>query len=191
MLDLRTQAQAQYFEAMAALMGSGVALARALDTLAAAAPSAELRAESARLAAELQGGCTLSQAMANAPLVFGPRAVAFVRAGEVGGVLDATSAALARALRATDGQADESWFLHLFGVLLEAGVPYSLALSSAASVLDEPRRQACGGAPGELARALRQAGGFTPLTVEFIAVGEELGQLATLCLRAAELLGKG
>ncbi|MBI5835373.1 MAG: type II secretion system F family protein [Armatimonadetes bacterium] len=192
MLDTRTSAQAHYFDTLSALLGSGVPLLRTLNMLAAIAPSAELQAESRRLAAAVSGGQPLSAAMAEAPLVFGPRAVAFVRAGEVGGVLDRTTAALARALRATDGQATESWFAYLLGVLLQARVPYEQALASAAEVLDEPRRAACRGAEaGGLARSLRQSGGFAPLTVEFIAVGEELGQLEPLCLRAAELLGNG
>jgi type II secretory pathway component PulF len=85
-----------YTRKFAALTGAGVSLRRCLEMLQATTDDPALAAANGELREEVEREeATLSGAMAEHPEVFSPLYVAFVRAGEVGGVLDETLSDLA------------------------------------------------------------------------------------------------
>lgn len=84
-----------YTRKFAALIGAGVSLARTLELLQQTTDDPAVAAAAATLSQKVQAGQTLSATMAALPEVFSPFYIAFVRAGEVGGVLDDTLAELA------------------------------------------------------------------------------------------------
>ncbi len=73
----------------ASLMRSGVPILRALSILSEQTPSPALRKLLAQLADQVRQGETLSDSLAKSPHVFSPLYRNLVRAGEIGGVLDA------------------------------------------------------------------------------------------------------
>jgi type IV pilus assembly protein PilC len=74
----------------ATMIGAGVPLVRCLDVLEQQTSSASLKIIIRDIEHEIEGGATLSRAMAKYPRAFSNLAVGLVRAGEVGGVLDET-----------------------------------------------------------------------------------------------------
>jgi type IV pilus assembly protein PilC len=74
----------------ATMINAGVSLVRCLDVLQAQTSSAKLKEIIRDIELEVQGGATLSRAMAKYPKVFTNLSTGLVRAGEVGGVLDET-----------------------------------------------------------------------------------------------------
>lgn len=74
----------------ATMINAGVSLVRCLDVLEQQTSSARLKEILREIQIEIQGGATLSRAMAQYPRVFSNLAVGLIRAGEVGGVLDET-----------------------------------------------------------------------------------------------------
>jgi len=74
----------------ATMINAGVSLVRCLDVLEMQSSSPKLKEIIRDIENEVQGGATLSRAMAKFPKVFSNLTVGLVRAGEVGGVLDET-----------------------------------------------------------------------------------------------------
>ncbi|MCE5216819.1 type II secretion system F family protein [bacterium] len=74
----------------ATMINAGVSLVRCLDVLEQQTDSAALKEIIRDIEVEVEGGATMSRAMAKHPRVFTNLAVGLVRAGEVGGVLDET-----------------------------------------------------------------------------------------------------
>jgi len=88
-------------------------------------------------------------------------------------------------------------FARTFGTLLANGVPILTALGIAGeTVEDEHLRAAINGvAPkvksgGRLAEALQKAGGFEPLAINLVRVGEETGSLDRMVLELATILDR-
>lgn len=79
----------------ATMINAGVSLVRCLDVLEQQTTSVKLKEIIRDIESEIQGGATLSRAMAKFPKVFTNLTVGLVRAGEVGGVLDETLERLA------------------------------------------------------------------------------------------------
>jgi type II secretory pathway component PulF len=154
-----------YLRSMSLLLGSGVPIIQTLRTLRDVSEEPALRQATDEMAEEILAGPTLSGAMERHPEVFDRLTVAFFRAGEIGGILDETPAALGRlieermALRqrlrlhalvaepslphSTVDEALAQWeqavrpalFCELLAMLLSAGVPRLIALEECASVL--------------------------------------------------------
>ncbi len=74
----------------ATMIGAGVPMIRCLDVLEQQTTNPRLKAVIRDIEAEIEGGASLTAAMAKHPRVFSNLAVGLVRAGEVGGVLDET-----------------------------------------------------------------------------------------------------
>lgn len=74
----------------ATMINAGVSLVRCLDVLEQQSSSPRLKEIIRDIEMEVQGGATLSRAMAKFPRVFSNLSTGLVRAGEVGGVLDET-----------------------------------------------------------------------------------------------------
>jgi type II secretory pathway component PulF len=84
-----------YTRKFSALIDAGVSLMRCFEMLQQTTDDPALSAANARLSEKVGAGATLSAAMKDLPEVFPPFYAAFVRAGEVGGVLDVMMADLA------------------------------------------------------------------------------------------------
>lgn len=81
--------QVVYFtRQLATLIGAGLPLVKSLYTLYEQLEPGRLRETVGKVAAEVEGGTTFSEAMARYPGVFPPLFISMVRAGEVGGLLD-------------------------------------------------------------------------------------------------------
>ena len=74
----------------ATMINAGVSLVRCLDVLEQQSSSVRLKEIIRDIETEVEGGATLSRALAKFPATFSNLAVGLVRAGEVGGVLDET-----------------------------------------------------------------------------------------------------
>jgi type IV pilus assembly protein PilC len=77
-----------FMRTMATLIASGMSLQRALDVAIEQCGDHRLRESLCAVASDVEAGVTLSEAMARRPLDFSEIAVAMIRAGELGGVLD-------------------------------------------------------------------------------------------------------
>lgn len=79
-----------YLRQFSLMIGAGVSLLRSLHVLQQGLTFAPLAEANAHLMREIEGGSTLSGAMASRPQLFTPFLLGLVRAGEVGGVLEVT-----------------------------------------------------------------------------------------------------
>ena len=96
-----------FTQELATLVEAGLPLDRALAILGELTPSARLRAVSGALLAAVRGGTSLGDALAqHSPRVFSRLYVNMVRAGEKGGVLDATLKRLAEYLEESQALRD-------------------------------------------------------------------------------------
>ncbi len=86
---------AQFCRQFATMINAGVSLVRCLSVLQEQTSNPSLKAIINDIRLEVEGGNTLSGAMAKYPRTFSNLAVGLVRAGEVGGVLDETLLRLA------------------------------------------------------------------------------------------------
>ena len=84
----RLSALVLYTRQFSALIDAGVSLMRCFQLLQETTDDPELKAANARLSEQVSAGAQLSQAMAECPDLFPPLYLGFVRAGEIGGVLD-------------------------------------------------------------------------------------------------------
>jgi type IV pilus assembly protein PilC len=83
-----TQARAAFFRSFATLIGAGIAVRRALDTLVAQCADAPFAETLRSIGADVEGGAALSAAMQRHSKDFSGIAIAMVAAGELGGNLD-------------------------------------------------------------------------------------------------------
>jgi type II secretory pathway component PulF len=97
-----TTAVASWARTMAALLGAGVAIDRALGFSAEHAQNAALARALGNVRHAVEGGLSLGEALGRQPAVFGPLVVAMVGAGEESGALDRTMARLADHLDQTE-----------------------------------------------------------------------------------------
>jgi type II secretory pathway component PulF len=104
-------ALALYFRQFATLLGAGVSLLRLMRIIGETTSDERLREVNADMAASIEAGKTLSQAMEDHPDAFSPIIRALVRAGEVGGVLDEMADRLAGYLE-TDLELRERFYLY-------------------------------------------------------------------------------
>jgi len=81
---------AQFCRQFATMIDAGVSLIRCLTVLQEQTTNANLRAIIAEIRSDVEGGSSLSGAMARYSRTFSDLAVGLIRAGEVGGVLDET-----------------------------------------------------------------------------------------------------
>ncbi|MFN2461197.1 MAG: type II secretion system F family protein [Candidatus Velthaea sp.] len=81
-------ARLAFFRSFATLIASGVALRRALDVTIERCANSAFREALKSIAASVEHGLSLSEAMARHPVTFPPLYVAMIRAGETGGMLD-------------------------------------------------------------------------------------------------------
>ncbi len=110
-----------FTQQLASLLEAGLPVDRALRILQAAAPTPRLAAITADLLRSIQGGSSLSEALAkHHPRPFSRLYVSMVRAGEKGGVLDATLGRLARILEEARDFRDTVVSALLYPVLLMA-----------------------------------------------------------------------
>lgn len=84
-----------YTRQFSALIDAGVSIMRCFQLLGRTTRDPHLKAANSKLSDRVGDGAHLSEAMAEHPDLFPPFYVAFVRAGEIGGVLDDTFAHLA------------------------------------------------------------------------------------------------
>lgn len=84
-----------FFRQFATMINAGVSLIRCLDVLEQQTSSYRLKEVIRDIESEVEGGASLSRAMAKYPRVFTNLSVGLTRAGEVGGVLDETLERLA------------------------------------------------------------------------------------------------
>jgi type II secretory pathway component PulF len=92
------RALALYFRKFATLIGAGVPLIRAMDTVGESTGDPHLKSINAAMMGGIEAGDTLSVQMGRLPGVFSRVALVMVRAGEVGGILDETLQRLAQYL---------------------------------------------------------------------------------------------
>jgi type II secretory pathway component PulF len=166
-----------YTRRFAALIGAGVSLMTCFELLQKTTDDEGVAAANAELSEKVGAGMTLSAAMAERPDVFSPLYIAFVRAGEIGGVMDETFADLADWL---EQERDAAENLHARVLLLEIavrvlpGVPSAEAESRASAAIKEARRVA-------------RIAGFCRLFERCLTAGVPLGLAAAT---AAEVLGE-
>jgi len=84
-----------YTRKLSALIDAGVSLMRSFAIIQDTTTDASLAAANGDISQRVGGGATLSEAMGSHPDLFSPFYIAFVRAGEIGGVLDESLAYLA------------------------------------------------------------------------------------------------
>jgi type IV pilus assembly protein PilC len=77
-----------FFRSFSTLVRAGVPLLRALEVVIARTTDARLREALAAIAADVEHGVSLSDAVARRPRTFPPLYSAMIRAGELGGILD-------------------------------------------------------------------------------------------------------
>jgi len=88
-------ARAAFFRSFAVLIGAGIPVRRALDTLIRQSGAGPFSEALHSIAADVENGTALSKAMGRHPHDFSHVAVAMVEAGEIGGSLDETLRVLA------------------------------------------------------------------------------------------------
>lgn len=88
-------ARPAFFRSFAALVAAGVPVRRALETILRQCGDGAFRETLASVSAEVDGGSALSAALESHPHGFSPVAIAMVKAGEIGGSLQESLAALA------------------------------------------------------------------------------------------------
>jgi type IV pilus assembly protein PilC len=79
----------------ATMVNAGVSLVRCLDVLEQQTASPKMKKVTREVRLEVEGGATLSRAMANHPIAFDNLFLGLVKAGEIGGALDETLERLA------------------------------------------------------------------------------------------------
>lgn len=84
----RRKALLGFFRSFSTLIRAGVAMRRALEVAIERAGDGPLREALRSVLADIEHGSSLSEAMARRPHAFRPLAIAMVRAGEAGGILD-------------------------------------------------------------------------------------------------------
>ena len=89
-LAIRRSAAARttFFRSFATLIGAGISVRRAVETLIVQGGDGTFSEALRSIAADVEGGAALSSALERHPNEFGRIAVALVRAGEIGGSLD-------------------------------------------------------------------------------------------------------
>jgi len=87
-----------FSQQLAAMVGAGIPVIECLHDLVEETESRVLRRALQQVVRDVQGGATLSQALARHPYVFSDLIIALVHAGEVGGVLEQTLQRLAEDL---------------------------------------------------------------------------------------------
>ncbi len=95
---VKTKDLAIFSRQFATMINAGLSLLRSLDILADQTPNARLAETIRDVKNSVEKGMSLSEAMQRQPKIFDRLYVAMVRAGEVGGVLDATLLRLADSL---------------------------------------------------------------------------------------------
>lgn len=85
---IRTADLAAFNRQMADLLGSGIALVKALTIMAKQMPNERLREIINQINTDVQGGATFADALGSHPSLFSKLYVAMVRSGEAGGNLD-------------------------------------------------------------------------------------------------------
>ncbi len=80
-------AKVSFFRSFATLIGAGVSMQRALEVTTGRCRDARLREALRSVASDIEGGSTLSAALARRPRNFPPLWIAMIGAGELGGVL--------------------------------------------------------------------------------------------------------
>jgi len=82
------QTLASFTRKLSALIQTGIPLVRALKLLADRTPHQDLRAATAAVARDVEGGTRLTEAMQRHPKQFPPLMISVVRIGELGGILE-------------------------------------------------------------------------------------------------------
>ena len=192
------------WRAMAADLTEGKQLRHTLEDTQAKLANTPLAPVLASVGQAVEGGDTLSEAMAAHPTTFSQCVLAMVRAGEAGGVVDVIAARIAEGLDdgsfplpgAEAGRDDAPRWWRAFGRLLSSGVPLLQTLDLVAA-------EVAGPALRDAAQALRQAvldgqdlaGALRSLPEVFpkeicvaVALGEQKGDLDAQVFRIADAL---
>lgn len=179
-----------YTRKFAAMIGAGVSLARTLELLQETTDDPALAAANAALTEKVMAGRTLSSVMAEMPEHFSSFYVAFVRAGEVGGVLDETLADLADWLEQEQAAA-ERFLIHETRLDLIAYIAGGLREEggeAGAAAIEESRRYARVASFCRLFERCLTAG--VPLKMALTTAAGVLRESAAAQIRrAAEALG--
>jgi len=85
---VKEQALTVFSRQFATMINAGLAMVRCLDILSEQTEDKKLQATLIQVRRDVEGGSTLSNALAKHPLVFSTLYVSMVKAGEMGGVLD-------------------------------------------------------------------------------------------------------
>ena len=206
----RELAWAEWAYAFVSLLGSAVPIVEPLELLAAETASPELQQASRQMLDGILTGHTLLTAAREWPEPLPGLGLAYLRVGEVAGILDETPLAWAEALRGRveqrfrygpaavtpelERQRAENTLLRLLGMCLSSGVPLDVAWEAIGLVFTGwPERAA------QLQDALHAAGteevapvlealGASPLACRIARHGGTFGHLDRSLLRAADLL---
>ena len=160
------------------------------------------------LAAEIENGARLSEAMEKQPELFSTAMCMMVRAGEAGGVLDVVAGRVAQALddasftppgcRADPNTAPQRYW-RAMGWMLSSGIPLLQAFSIIANEVADPAFQQATGAirrtileGGNVADALRACPDVFPTEVcDAVADAEQRGTLDECLFKVATALESG
>jgi type II secretory ATPase GspE/PulE/Tfp pilus assembly ATPase PilB-like protein len=200
---MKTTAEKQvaFWRAIGSGIGGGVPLVRVLRAVAADCNDGERAAAASALAAAIEEGRTLSQAMAAATNVFSQCDIAMVEAGEAGGVLDVVVERLAGGIEAgafpRPGEARSEQprvFWRAFAELLRSGVPILRCLDLLIAEVVGDRHAAGAQAiraavldGASIAASMRQLDGLFPeLICARIDAAEAGGSLAACLLDIVE-----
>jgi type II secretory pathway component PulF len=183
--------QRMFWQSFAVMIDAGMSVSRVLNIIINQDWGGKFGDGIRRIAEDIQGGKTLSEAMALSTLFSGTE-INIIRAGEVGGILEVVAWRLAK--RSVITRADQ--YLHFYknlATLLTSGVPVLSSLKLSANGLDEPLRLAIMKIHDSIregdtmAAPMEESGEFSPMEVNLVDIGEECGCLDTMLLRIAKL----
>jgi len=182
-----------YTQELATLVEAGLPLDRALAILGELTPSARLRAVTAALLTAVRGGSSLGDALAqHSPRPFSRLYVNMVRAGEKGGVLEATLTRLAEYLEESQAMRDTVASAMIYPALLAtvgAGAVVFL-LTFVIPRFADIFKDLGGGIPLPTQILLEVSGGFQRFwwALALLAVGAVLGARVVLAAPRARLV---
>lgn len=185
------------------LIDMGISLVRCLDVLQQMEKNPELKSAINDIGMRVEGGQSLSRAMNEHTDIFDPVYIAMVKAGEVGGVLEATFGRLVDTLKVSDAslegkslyadRAQSKEFAWLFGTLLTSGVPMLQALAVSADRFEDPVKEAILESRSLVREGGRLSDGFAKYPdlfntefVHIVGVGEQSGSLDYMLMKYAE-----
>src|SRR5438093_84801 len=179
---------------LATMIDAGLPIVQCLDILAQQSESKLLRNTITTIRKDVEGGCTLADALRKHPKVFDDLYVNMVEAGEAGGILNTILNRIAQFIGDLLRKVAVARFSQNMSLLLSSGVPIldGLAITGKTAgnkvvekAIMESRISISQGKT--VAEPLRDSKIFPPLVCQMVAVGESTGGLDTMLKKVAEL----